>query len=150
MPQSVIARNLERRRARQNTRQRLLGQTCMAFTLIATIPSQASKTSSLTLDMDWQPSTQRANTSGSFRPAHTAGLPAAIRYSPVCSTSLPQRERGRFARLTFCGNATIACDSAAKQDYNGVWVIDHIDPNYRFEMQGEIVKSSGPILIRHV
>lgn len=40
--------------------------------------------------------------------------------------------------------------SAAKPDFNGVWVIDHIDPNFRFEMQGECVKASDPILIRHV
>ena len=40
--------------------------------------------------------------------------------------------------------------SAAKPDFNGVWVIDHIDPNFRFEMQGEIVKSGDPLLIRHV
>jgi hypothetical protein len=39
--------------------------------------------------------------------------------------------------------------SAAKADGNGVWVLDHVDPNVRFEMQGEIIKSGEPILIRH-
>lgn len=29
-------------------------------------------------------------------------------------------------------------------------MIDHIDPNIRFEMQGEIVKAGEPVLIRHV
>ena len=40
--------------------------------------------------------------------------------------------------------------SASKTDYNGVWIIDHIDPNVRFEMQGEVVKATEPALIRHV
>lgn len=29
-------------------------------------------------------------------------------------------------------------------------MIDHPDPNERFEMQGEIIKSNQPVLIRHV
>lgn len=33
--------------------------------------------------------------------------------------------------------------------YNNVWVVDHCDPNCRFEMQGEPIKASEPILIRH-
>ena len=33
----------------------------------------------------------------------------------------------------------IACASGAPIDYNSVWVIDSIDPNDRFEQQGEIV-----------
>jgi hypothetical protein len=44
----------------------------------------------------------------------------------------------------------LACVSAARPDFNSVWVIDAVDPNIRFEMQGEIVKSSDPILLRHV
>ena len=40
--------------------------------------------------------------------------------------------------------------SAARSDYNGVWTFDHIDPNIRFEMQGEIIKSGEPVLIRHI
>ena len=40
--------------------------------------------------------------------------------------------------------------SAAAPDYNGVWVIDHVDPNYRFEMQGETIKSADPVHFRHV
>lgn len=40
--------------------------------------------------------------------------------------------------------------SSARQDYNSVWVLDHVDPNIRFEMQGEIVKAGEPVLIRHV
>jgi hypothetical protein len=30
-----------------------------------------------------------------------------------------------------------------------MWVIDHIDPNVRFEMQGDIVKANDPVLLRH-
>lgn len=37
-----------------------------------------------------------------------------------------------------------ACDS-----YNTQWVIDSIDPNDRFERQGEPVMKGEPILIRH-
>ena len=40
--------------------------------------------------------------------------------------------------------------SATKQDYHSVWIFDHVDPNERFEMQGEIVKAGEPCLIRHV
>ena len=31
----------------------------------------------------------------------------------------------------------------------GTWIIDHIDPNFRFEKQGEPVRIGDPILIRH-
>ena len=41
-----------------------------------------------------------------------------------------------------------ACVSA-KNSYYGVWIIDHLDPNYRFEKQGEPVKANEPILLRH-
>lgn len=44
----------------------------------------------------------------------------------------------------------LACMTATKTDANGVWIVDHIDPNVRFEMQGEVVKSGEPILLRHV
>ena len=40
--------------------------------------------------------------------------------------------------------------STVKDTYDSVWILDHIDPNFRFEMQGEIVKGSEPVLIRHV
>ena len=40
--------------------------------------------------------------------------------------------------------------TATKTDANSVWIIDHVDPNVRFEMQGEVVKSGEPVLIRHV
>lgn len=40
--------------------------------------------------------------------------------------------------------------SAARADANGVWVIDSVEPNTRFECQGEIVKAGEPVLIRHV
>ncbi len=30
-----------------------------------------------------------------------------------------------------------------------MWVIDTIDPNFRFEMQGEPVRANTPILLRH-
>ena len=44
----------------------------------------------------------------------------------------------------------IAFMSAARADANGVWVIDSVEPNTRFESQGEIVKVGEPVLIRHV
>lgn len=44
----------------------------------------------------------------------------------------------------------IACATAATPDYNSVWVVDSLDPNDRFEMQGEIIKADAPVLIRHV
>ena len=40
--------------------------------------------------------------------------------------------------------------NATKPDANGVWVIDHVDPTIRFEMQGEPVKAGDPVLLRHV
>jgi len=46
-------------------------------------------------------------------------------------------------------NKQVACMTPCN-DYNGVWVIDSVDPNFRFEMQGEIVKSGEPLCIRHV
>jgi hypothetical protein len=33
--------------------------------------------------------------------------------------------------------------------YNNVFIIEHIDPNVRFEMQGQPVKVGEPMLIRH-
>jgi len=44
----------------------------------------------------------------------------------------------------------LVCASAARVDHNSAWIIDHVDPLVRFEMQGEIVKSNEPILLRHV
>lgn len=38
---------------------------------------------------------------------------------------------------------------AIKNTYNGSWIIDYLDPNYRFEKQGEPVEANAPILIRH-
>jgi len=40
--------------------------------------------------------------------------------------------------------------NAARPDADGAWVLDHVDPNVRFEMQGEVVKAGDPVLIRHV
>jgi len=37
----------------------------------------------------------------------------------------------------------------AGEQYNGTWIIDAIDPNSRFERQGEPVKVGEPVLIRH-
>lgn len=31
----------------------------------------------------------------------------------------------------------------------GAWVIDSVDPNERFEKQGEIIPANEPVLIRH-
>jgi hypothetical protein len=40
--------------------------------------------------------------------------------------------------------------SAASNDiYANTWVVDSLDPNLRFEMQGEAIKMGEPILIRH-
>ena len=44
----------------------------------------------------------------------------------------------------------LACVSAARPDYNSVWVVDSVDPNSRFEMQGQVVKAGDPVLLRHV
>jgi len=33
---------------------------------------------------------------------------------------------------------------------NSTWVIDYIDPNFRFEKQGSPVEVNDPILIRHL
>lgn len=34
-------------------------------------------------------------------------------------------------------------------NYSGTWIIDSLDPNFRFERQGEPVMVGEPILIRH-
>jgi dolichyl-phosphate-mannose--protein O-mannosyl transferase len=52
-------------------------------------------------------------------------------YSPVTS----QQE----ASLTTKDNA-----------FNNTWVIDYLDPNFRFEKQGTPIECNDPILIRHV
>ena len=43
----------------------------------------------------------------------------------------------------------MACLTGTQPNFDSVWIIDHIDPNERFEMQGEIIKANDPILIRH-
>jgi len=40
--------------------------------------------------------------------------------------------------------------SASRADANGCWIIDHVDPQTRFEVQGEIVRGGEPVLLRHV
>jgi hypothetical protein len=40
--------------------------------------------------------------------------------------------------------------SASRADANGVWIIDSVEPNTRFERQGEIIQSGEPLLLRHV
>ena len=37
----------------------------------------------------------------------------------------------------------------SKISFYGSWIIDSVDPNFRFEMQGEPVKANEPVLIRH-
>jgi hypothetical protein len=37
----------------------------------------------------------------------------------------------------------------AYDSYNATWVIEAVDPNTRLEMQGQPVKASDPILIKH-
>lgn len=40
--------------------------------------------------------------------------------------------------------------SVHSQDhYIGTWIIDSLDPNFRFEKQGEPVPANEPLLIRH-
>lgn len=34
--------------------------------------------------------------------------------------------------------------------FKNSWIIDHIDPNFRFEKQGTPVEVNDPILIRHL
>lgn len=34
--------------------------------------------------------------------------------------------------------------------FNNTWIIDYLDPNFRFEKQGSPVECNDPILIRHV
>jgi len=36
-----------------------------------------------------------------------------------------------------------------QESYNMVWIIDSVDPNDRFERQGEEVKAGETILLRH-
>jgi len=40
--------------------------------------------------------------------------------------------------------------SAARQCSDSIWLIEHIDPTIRFEMQGEVVKAGEPVLLKHV
>jgi hypothetical protein len=47
-------------------------------------------------------------------------------------------------------NKQVSCVTAARPDFNSVWVIDHVDPTCRFEMQGEVIKAGEPVLIRHI
>ena len=37
----------------------------------------------------------------------------------------------------------------SKDTFNSVWIIESLNPNDRFERQGEAVKAGEPILIRH-
>jgi len=38
---------------------------------------------------------------------------------------------------------------ASNDNYSNTWIVDSLDPNYRFEMQGEPVKMGEAILFRH-
>jgi len=60
----------------------------------------------------------------------------SYKHSPTICSAVSQRQ--------------LACVSEAADAYNGVWVVDHIDPLVRFEMQGEKIKAADPVLIRHV
>jgi len=44
----------------------------------------------------------------------------------------------------------VAYVSAARQNADSLWVLEHIDPQVRFEMQGEIVRAGEPVLLKHV
>ena len=41
------------------------------------------------------------------------------------------------------------CVLSTKDSYNNVWIVDYLDPNFRFEKQGQPVPANEPILIRH-
>ena len=60
----------------------------------------------------------------------------SLKHSPTTCSPLSQKQ--------------LAYLSAARPCADGVWVIDHVDPNVRFEMQGEPVRAGEPVLIRHV
>lgn len=49
-----------------------------------------------------------------------------------------------------CSNKQLACMSSNNKSYDGVWIIDALDPVYRFEKQGEVVPANTPVLLRHV
>lgn len=59
----------------------------------------------------------------------------SYKHSPTICSAVSQRQ--------------LACLSATQPNFDTVWVVDHIDPNERFEMQGEFVKANDPVLIRH-
>jgi len=40
--------------------------------------------------------------------------------------------------------------STKDSPFNTTWIIDHIDPNFRFEKQGSPIECNDPILIRHL
>lgn len=59
----------------------------------------------------------------------------SYKHSPTICSSVSKRQ--------------LACISGSTANFDGIWIIDHIDPNVRFEMQGEIVKAGDPVLLRH-
>ncbi len=58
---------------------------------------------------------------------------------PISPTSYSHVSRNQEANLT-----------TKDVPYNNTWVIDYLDPNFRFEKQGTPVECNDPILIRHV
>lgn len=61
---------------------------------------------------------------------------ASTKHTPTVCAPLSQKQ---LAYLT-----------AARPNADGIWVIDHIDPVLRFEMQGEVVRAGDPVLLKHV
>ena len=56
--------------------------------------------------------------------------------TPVCSAPLSGKQ--------------LVYMNAAKADADSIWIIDHVDPNLRFERQGRGVRAGEPVLLRHV
>lgn len=69
--------------------------------------------------------------------------PYAFRKALVLSST--PKGQNNYSPVSRLNEATMG----AKGGFEGVWVIDTLDPNFRLERQGEPVKCTDPILIRH-
>ena len=50
-----------------------------------------------------------------------------------------------YAKITRFQEVTIT----SKQNNLSLWVVEHINPEIRFEMEGEVVQANAPVLIKH-